>query len=178
MLKITLPAAEMYDEDAERFIKAEECEICLEHSLYAISKWEALFERPFLNENLEKESFDYYIKCMGVPDDVPDDVLNRLESKDYIAIREYINKACTATKVYNKNTKPSKNNVITSEVIYYWMVEMGIPFQCDRWNLNRLLMLIEVCGVKNNPKKMNRKDIMLSNHELNKLRKAKWGTAG
>lgn len=178
MLKIFLPKAEMYDEDRECFINVEECEVRLEHSLRSISKWESFYEKPFLNTELSMDEMNYYIKCMSIDEELSDDIVNRFGSEEYRLVKQYIDKPSTATTIYDNNGKSGKNTIITSEVIYYWMIAMEIPFECDSWHINRLLMLIRVCGAKNNPKKMGKKDIMMSNHQLNKLRKARLGTMG
>ena len=40
-----------------------------------------------------------------------------------------------------------------SELIYWYMSQLGIPFECDKWNLNRLLTLIRLAAAKQNNQK-------------------------
>jgi hypothetical protein len=69
--------------------------------------------------------------------------------------------------------------VITSELIYYWIVSFNIPFECQYWHLNRLFSLIRICNIKNSkPKKVSRMELAQRNRELNAARKAKLGTSG
>ena len=178
MLRIDFPEEELFDESSEKFIHKEKYHVELEHSLRSVSKWEEHYEKPFLDSNLTGDELDFYIKCMDLNDGVTDDVLRRFTAKEYTMINNYIAAKHTATTVNTRDKGTGKKEIITSEVIYYWMIAMDIPFECDTWNLNRLIMLIKVCGVKNNPKKMSKKDTMLSNMNLNKMRKASWGTRG
>lgn len=181
MLVIKLPAVEMFDEVEGVFIDYEEATVRLEHSLVSLSKWESSWEKPFLasDNKSELEMMDY-IKAMCL-DDPPVDFISRLSQENINEISDYINAKKTATWFSNgpNNRSSSSGEVITSELIYYWMVTLNIPFECQHWHLNRLLTLIRVCTVKNQPsKKMSTQDIHSRNRELNAQRRAKYGTKG
>ena len=179
MLELHVRGSEIYDEANNRFITLEQRTLTLEHSLYSISKWEQKWHKPFLSPTAKNrdEELDY-IKCMILDDDVDDAVVHSLSVSDFEAIRAYIEDPATATTIHKNQKRPSRE-VITSEVIYYWMVELGIPFECDRWNLNRLLMLITVCNVKHTPsKKMRRNDQLAQQRSLNAARRARSGSRG
>ena len=180
MLQITIPAVEQWDEVKEEFIQSKEQTLQLEHSLVSLSKWESKWCKPFLTKQSKtnEETLDY-IKCMTLTQNVKPEVYNRLTDENIIQIRKYIDSPMTATTIYeDKNGSPNRE-IVTSELIYYWMLAFNIPFECQKWHLNRLLTLIRVCNVKNqSPKKMSKKAIMSRNAELNAARKKQMNTNG
>lgn len=179
MLTITIPAIEFYDEANEEFSYSKEKTIQLEHSLVSLSKWESKWKKPFLSKDTktEEEAIDY-IKCMTITQNVEEDVYQRLSSSNMKEINSYIEADMTATKINSRDSKTNRE-VITAEVIYYWLIAMNIPFECQKWHLNRLLTLINVCSIKNAPpKKMSQKDLMRQNADLNSARKQALNTGG
>lgn len=179
MLEITIPGIELYDENTNEFIYYSDEKVQLEHSLVSISKWEANWCKPFLNgqDKTTDEILDY-IKCMTLTEGIGDDVYERLTQDNFTAINDYLGRPMTATTFSNEGGKGSRE-IITSEVIYYWMVSFNIPFECQYWHLNRLLTLIKVCNVKNNPpKKMSRNEILAKNKALNEARRKQLNTKG
>lgn len=181
MLKITVPAIDSYDEVNEVFVTSDEVKLELEHSLVSLSKWESKWNLPFLSdkEKTTEQVLDY-IECMSLHE-IPDPtVVNRLDSDSVEKIQEYIAAKMTATWFSDtKQKKPNRQETITSELIYYWMVTLNIPFECQHWHLNRLITLIEVCNRKNDkPKKMGKQELANRNRSLNEARKAKLGTTG
>ena len=179
MLEITIPGIELYDENTNEFIYYSDEKIQLEHSLVSISKWEANWCKPFLNgrDKSPDEILDY-IKCMTITEGVTDDLYSRLTQENFTAINEYLGRPMTATTFSNEQGKPNRE-IITSEVIYYWMVSFNIPFECQYWHLNRLLTLIKVCNIKNNPpKKMSKNEILSRNKALNEARRKQLNTRG
>lgn len=190
MLKITIQDNEYWDPKKEEFITLPGTTLHLEHSLLAISKWEAKWHRPFLSDGpKEVKEFIDYIACMSIDEEVDFRVLYGLSGKNLDDIREYLSDSMTATwfgktTSYIDNTKktakPSaRREIITSELIYYWMIVLQIPFECERWNLNRLMTLIRVCNEKNTPpKKLSKKQLMSRNAELNQLRRKQLNSAG
>lgn len=179
MLNITIPKIELFDERTSEFITFKEEHLQMEHSLVSISKWEAKWNKPFLSssEKTVEEILDY-IRCMTISKDVSPEVLERLTEQNIMVINDYINAPMTATTFNDANQKGSRE-IVTSEVIYYWMITLNIPFECQYWHLNRLLTLVKVCNVKNSPpKKMSKQEILEQNRRLNAERRKQMNTRG
>lgn len=180
MLKITIPEKELFDERSSRFVKMEGGTFEIEHSLSALSKWEAAHGVPFLSSSKKtvEDSLDY-IRCMTITPDVSPDLYYRIDNTIMQQINDYIESKQTATTIRRIGNKGPNREIITAEVIYYWMIATGIPSEYDQWHLNKLLTLIEVCNAKANPgKKMSKKDIYAQNRALNESRRAKHKTRG
>lgn len=180
MLKIVIPSKELFDESASRFVKMEGGSFEIEHSLSAIAKWEAKYGVSFFssNEKTLEESLDY-IRCMTITPDVDPNLYKRIDDSVMKQINEYIGAKQTATTIRRVGVQKRSNEVITAEIVYYWMISLGIPSEYDKWHLNRLLTLIEVFNAKNAPqKKMKQKDILAQNRALNEARRAKYKTKG
>ncbi len=181
MLEIYVPETELYDERTNEFIHVKATTLHLEHSLLSISKWESKWCKPFLakdkNDRRTSEEMLDYIRCMTIGS-VPENVYTVLTKENIDQITEYINWPMTASTVTDHNTSSSSNSVITSELIYYWMIACNIPFSCEKWHINRLIMLIRICNAKNNPKKMSQKEILRNNRELNRARRKALHTRG
>lgn len=180
MLQITIPAMEHYDETKDEFSSTKEQTLQLEHSLVSISKWEAKWHKAFLSkqDKTYEETLDY-IRCMTITQNVNPEVYTRLTRANIEQVNEYISAPMTATYFADdKSAKPSRETV-TAELIYYWMIVLNIPFECQKWHLNRLLTLIRVCNVKNTPpKKRSKKEIMNQNAALNAARRKQLNTKG
>ena len=180
MLTITIPATEMWDEKNEKFIDIKECRLQLEHSLVSLSKWESKWCKPFLftNDKTAEEIMDD-VRCMTLTTNVSPEVYYGLTSENIKAINAYIEAPMTATHFGSEQNGSGKREIVTSELIYYWMIALNIPFECQKWHLNRLLTLIRICNIKNQPaKKMSRKEIMSRNAALNAARRKQLGTKG
>ena len=181
MLEITVSYEEQWDEIKEEFIPGKEQTLRLEHSLVSLSKWESKWCKPFLNrkEETAEEILDY-IKCMTLTQNVDQDIYNHLSSKNLLDIKDYISAPMTATTINDHSNGGGKGKeVLTSELIYYYMIALNIPFECQKWHLNRLITLIRVCGIKNQPaKKMSKGDILRRNAELNAARRAQLNSKG
>lgn len=180
MLRIVIESEETYNERTQEFGRLEAAVIDLEHSLVSLSKWESKHKKPFLSagEKTSKELFDY-IAAMIVTPDVDPDVAYRCTEEDISRIQEYIDSSESATTFGLMPERQGPSEVITSELIYYWMVAFNIPFECQNWHLNRLFALIKICNIKNSkPRMMSRHEIAQRNRELNAQRKAELNTRG
>ena len=180
MLRIIIPSTEMWDEVNEKFVYSKEYVLQLEHSLVSLSKWESKWCKAFFSKEAKtyEETIDY-IKCMTLTQNVKDEVYLRLTKDNIEQINKYIEAPMTAT--YFSDDKNSKQNreTVTAELIYYWMIALNIPFECQKWHLNKLLTLIRVCNIKNQPpKKMSKRDIMSRNASLNAARRNKLNSRG
>lgn len=181
MLTVVIPAAEGFDEEKSMFLYYKEQKLTLEHSLVSISKWESKWNRPFLNTEKSAEETIDYIRCMTLTQNVPEDVYYRIPPYVIDKITKYIDAPMTATTFSELDNDGRKRNrdVVTSELIYYWMIAAQVPFECQKWHINRLLTLLRVCSVKNAPpKKMGKNKISKMYADLNEKRRRKLGTKG
>lgn len=182
MLTITIPKTELYDEETNRFWVVNEQELRLEHSLLSISKWESKWHKPYLDSSTYQKTSEMnldYIKCMTITQNVPDIVYSCLTKKNIDDIVKYISDPMTATWFSNDNENHASSEVVTSELIYYWMTATGVPFSCEKWHINRLLTLIKICSIKNGkPKKMSQKETAARYKALNAARRAKFASKG
>lgn len=179
MLKIVIPKNEFWNEQKQEFITINETVLTLEHSLVSLAKWESKWKKPFLSEDVKtKEEQIDYVRCMTTTQSIDPVVFKCLTNVQLQEIDSYINDSMTATTFSDIKIR-GKKEIITAEIIYYWMVSFNIPFECQKWHLQRLLTLIRVCSAKNAPqKKMSTKDIMSRNRALNKARRAQLKTNG
>lgn len=177
MLTINVPEMEYFDNSKSEFIVYPSKIINLEHSLVSISKWESKWLKPFLvkDQKTPEETIDY-IKCMCL-DYVEDHYIDTIVKNFSHTIIDYINSPMTATTI--KKNGGNSREIVTSELVYYWMVSLNIPLECDKWHINRLLTLINVCDIKNSPsKKMSKKETLSRNASLNASRKKALCTSG
>lgn len=172
MLKIIIPKNEMWDEANGVFVSVNETTLTLEHSLVSISKWESKYHKTFLSNKdpMSVEEILYYIKCMTLTQNVDPIVYNFLTEENIKEINDYIANPMTATTITDKES-PSRE-IITSELVYYWMFANQIPKECEKWHINRLITLIKIFGVKNNPpKKMSSAEVSKYYSQLNDQRR-------
>ena len=179
MLKLLIKGEESFNSETNEFVYGEDYILNLEHSLNTISKWESKWHKPFIsNKDKSVEEIKSYISLMSI-DDIDDSILNKLTDEHISSIINYIDDSMTATTFNEFNNKSYSRDVITSELIYFWMLTYNIPFECQHWHLNRLLTLIKVCNIKNSPsKKMSKNDIIARNKELNRKRREALNTKG
>lgn len=180
MLQITVPASERFDEATNEFFSTKEQTLQLEHSLISLSKWESKWCKSFIDskDKTDEQMIDY-VRCMTLTTNVNPEVYYCLSPDNIRQINEYIEAPMTATFFYEDNNKGGKKETLTAELIYYYMIANNIPFECQKWHLNRLITLIRVCSLKNTPpKKMSRRDIMSRNAALNAARRQKMNSKG
>ena len=180
MLEIVVPGSEYYDEEKEEFVTTKSCLLRLEHSLISLSKWESKWKKPFIGKEKTNEEIIDYIRCMTLTNNVNPLVYQSLTEQNLKDINDYIDDPHTATWFSDKDKQHGINReVITSEIIYYWMTAFQIPCEYQKWHLNRLLTLINVCSIKSQPpKKMSRKDAINNNRALNAARRQKLHSRG
>ena len=179
MLKIEVKATEYYDEATNTFFNVEPKILSLEHSLKSLYDWESKHKKRFLEASEKQltpeETFDY-IKCMTLNEEpIPDETYYAINGDDVKRIFDYIQDPMTATTFYDfkKQPKKGKNEKISAEIIYYWMLQAGVPFECENWHLNRLLTLLRVCSIKGNNGKMSKRETAEFNRALMAERRGK-----
>ena len=181
MLQVTIPECDWFDERTNTFGKTKETTLQLEHSLVSIHRWEMKWCKPFLGKDQKtaEECIDY-IRCMTLTQHVDPAVYNAITPAVMDQINDYIEAPMTATWFGDKNKQgASRREIVTSEVIYYWMISLNIPWECRKWHLNTLLTLIRVCNAKNAPqKKQNRREMMEQRTAINKARRARLNSKG
>lgn len=181
MLQITIPGMERgWDESRQEFVSFKEQTLQLEHSLISLSKWESKWCKPFIDtkEKSYEEIMDY-IKFMTLTPNVKTEVYRCLTNENIRQVEDYINAPMTATTFSDNSGKSGRREVVTAELIYYWMIALNIPMECQKWHLNRLITLIRVCSIKNSPpKKMGKAEILSRNRTLNEARKKQLNTKG
>ena len=180
MLRIVIPECQLFNEETEEFVYTKEQTLQLEHSLVSLSKWESKWHKPFLGK--DDKTFDEtidYIKCMTLTPNVDPNIYLFLTKENIKDINDYIGDPMTATTFSENGPNARNREIITSELIYYWMVALNIPFECQKWHLNRLLTLIRICNIKNQPtKKRSKSEIMSRNAALNASRRKQLNSKG
>lgn len=184
MLEIIVPKTEqLWDPVKSKFLKVKETKLVLEHSLVSISKWEAKWKIPFVgNKQITEDQLRDYIKCMTITQNVDPLVYYALTQENLKTIVEYIEDPMTATVINEKNLPKGRGRggqTITSELVYYWMSALNLPSEYQKWHFNRLMTLIKVASIEQQPpKQMSKKDIMAQNKSLNAVRRAKLHSKG
>lgn len=183
MLEITIPSREVYDHVNNEFRVIKGQTLVLEHSLVSLQKWEAIHHKPFLTEEDKTiQETRSYVQCMTITNNVDPEIYNYLTESNMRDVNAYISDSMTATHINTRQPEgasPKPKEIMTAEVIYYYMIALQIPFECKKWHLNQLLTLINVCSIKNEPpKKMSKSALMKRNSSLNAARRAALHTKG
>jgi hypothetical protein len=180
VLQIIIPFTEGFDEIREEFVVFSGCTLELEHSLVSLSKWESKWEKPFLGKEkkTEEQSRDY-VRMMILGDLPPEEAFSHLSAENMKTINAYIDAKMSATWFSSRQEPSASREIVTAELIYYWMIALGIPFECQHWHLNRLITLIRVCNIKNQPKtRINRTQALAQQREINAERRRATGSRG
>ena len=180
MLRLKIAPTEMWDERKQEFVQTGERELMLEHSLVSLAKWESKWQKPFLYQKPKTgdEMLDY-VRCMTITQNVSPETYSRLTTGNMAEIEQYISRPMTATTFSAEQHGNRNGEKTTAELIYYWMVTLSIPFECEKWHLNRLLALIRVCNLKNQPaRKKSQRAILQENRALNAARRQRLRTRG
>lgn len=180
MLQLEIPKRELFDDDTSEFSIIKQESLQLEHSLVSLSKWESKWCKPFLGtQNKSTEETIDYIRCMTITQNVKLEVYTNLPDSIFKQVDEYINAPMTATWFTESKTSTRNTEAITAELIYYWMIALTIPIECQKWHLNKLLTLIRICNIKNQPpKKKGRREMLADRAAINKARLEKLNTKG
>lgn len=159
------------------FITIDGYELRLEHSLHSVFDWEAIWKKPFLTEEPKtKAEWVSYIDCMCLDENKTSFDYRIISVDKFKQIQDYINDSKTATFFANRRTdqQPYKKEIMTAELLYYYMIEMNIPMECQYWHLSRLLTLLRICGIRrSNEQKMSKHDVLKQNAAINAARRAK-----
>ena len=179
MFKITVVLEDGFDDKDQKFVVIQSHELQLEHSLVSVSKWESKFEKPFLGSDAKtNDEMFWYIQAMSSAE-IPPEVFRKISPGNISDIQSYISAKMTATWFKEEKGVTQSREVVTAELIYYWMIGLGVPFECQHWHLNRLLTLIRVCNEKNKPpKKRSRGEIAAERRSINEARLAAMKTSG
>lgn len=179
MLTIIVPGVEMFNDETQRFVYSEPTKLVLQHSLVSLSKWEEVFEKPFLSKEKKTTEETYaYIKAMCVKGKITDEVLLRLSDENLTDINQYIEAKHSATWFREVPGGPPSREIITAEIIYHWMFALQIPLECENWHLNRLFTQIKVVNEKNKPPKKGGRPDLAARRALNEQRLREQGTTG
>jgi len=180
MFDINIPAMELWDEANEEFILKQGHTLKIEHSLVSVSKWEAKWRKPFLDKQKKtyEETVDYIV-CMTITQNVKPEVYDSLTHKNIRDVNKYIDSPQHATWFAPDKKGKKSSESVTAELIYYWMIALSIPFECQKWHLNKLLALVRVCEIKSEtPKKMDKKQTLSRNIALNEARRKAMNSKG
>lgn len=180
MLRIIVPENELFDQRTSEFIQIKQQTLVMEHSLVSISKWESKWKKSYLsNDKRTREEDLDYMRCMTITQNVNPLVYRCFTPELFERVNDYINDPMTATTINDDEKSSGPKPIITNELIYYWMTLFNIPFECEKWHINRLLTLIKICEVKSkDPKKMSRSEVLKKYSALNEERKRKYNTRG
>lgn len=187
MLQLTIsekPEQEYFNEATGEFVKIpghKAFHLQLEHSLISLSRWESKWKKPFLSDKsqLTAEEMLDYVRCMSLNQNIDPEALRYIGADEMKKIQDYISDPHTATVIYDRRNLPRRQETITSELIYYWMISCEIPEGYEKWHLNRLLTLIKICNIKQgSDRKMSKASIHQQNRELNAMRRAKLHSRG
>lgn len=188
MLQLQVVMSEHFNEETNEFVETTH-RLRLEHSLVSLSKWESVYEKPFLTDkDKSQEEILAYVMMMDLDEDTPLEVFLKLDHKDFIKINDHIHGKKTATWFNKRPNKKKQTQTVTSELLYYWMTSYEIPWEAQTWHLNRLFTLIEVFNEERaaaesksgnkNVNKERKESLAQERQRLNRERKEALNTTG
>ena len=174
VLDLYVPGKEFWNSELQEFIYTKDITLHLKHSLISLTRWEQHYKRRFLDDGPKnEEEYRFYIQCMTLNKDVDPLVYTVLQEDDIKKVTDYLHDSMTATTLPKQNDKSNKGERLSSELIYYYMSALNIPFECEKWFLNNLITLISIASIKNNPQEKKSKPSWSSIRALNAARNAK-----
>lgn len=183
MLRLTLPSTDFWDPRKEEYVQIGGYEVDLEYSLFTIARWESKWKKPFITslpKFTRKDEIEWY-KAMCMTEGIPDEAWMVMTPKIRQDIYDYVTDPMSATTINHRGPKTpgGPKTIMTAELVYYYMVTLGVPFECEHWHFNRLMKLVDVCFVKNSPpKKMGKQEAAQMYRELNARNRAKYNSRG
>ena len=174
VLDLYIPGREFWNSELQEFIYTKDITLHLKHSLVSLTRWEQHYKRRFLDDGPKnEEEYRFYIQCMTLNKDVDPLVYTVLQEDDIKKVTDYLHDSMTATTLPKQNNNRSNSEKLSSELIYYYMSALNIPFECEKWFLNNLIILISIASIKNNPQEKKSKPSWSSIRALNAARNAK-----
>lgn len=174
VLDLYVPGKEFWNSELQEFIYTKDITLHLKHSLVSLTRWEQHYKRRFLDDGPKnEEEYRFYIQCMTLNKDVDPLVYTILQEDDIKKVTDYLHDSMTATTLPKQNNNRSNSEKLSSELIYYYMSALNIPFECEKWFLNNLIILISIASIKNNPQEKKSKPSWSSIRALNAARNAK-----
>ena len=174
VLDLYVPGKEFWNSELQEFIYTKDITLHLKHSLISLTRWEQHYKRRFLDDGPKnEEEYRFYIQCMTLNKDVDPLVYMVLQEDDMKKVTDYLHDSMTATTLPKQNNNRTNSEKLSSELIYYYMSALNIPFECEKWFLNNLITLISIASIKNNPQEKKSKPSWSSIRALNAARNAK-----
>lgn len=183
MLTLEVPQIDLFNNITEEFIYIEATTLKFENSLVSISKWESKWHKPFpgyqpknvaMANNIvfTNEDFIDYIRCMCITPVKDTRIFANMPTECLIQIKEYMEDPMTASVIKQDKKGKLSHQIVTNELVYFWMSSYQIPFDAAKWHINRLLTLINIAAAENAPKgKQSKSDIAAYHRAVNAARR-------
>lgn len=173
MFTIKIPPLEIFDDELEEFRQFGADEITFEHSLYTIARYEEATHKPYYDTRSDEDNLFSYMPYMAIKPPKDPSAFFRIPQDELAKLKSWMEDSHTATWFSKDDDNSPEREIVTAELIYYWMTEYRIPFECERWHINRLMTLIQVCARKKSPpKQKSQAEIIREHRALNQKRRA------